>query len=186
MASVTRCSAKMTSDRQPGGRPIGTADNRQQSFNNYQSFVYNWAHTFSPRLLNDFVFHENNFINRIPTFVENRNELRFPGVQDGGNFRIPQRTRQNRLQFRDNVSWTAGNHALKFGGEFQRLDTDAIFDLFGSGTIFLTEDFATQDRNGDGRVDLDIPIGLTIRSVAPNRPPTVPNVDNKFFAVCAG
>ena len=65
-------------DRGSLGRPIGTADNRQQSFNNYQSFVYNWAHTFSPRLLNDFVFHENNFINRIPTFVENRNELRFP------------------------------------------------------------------------------------------------------------
>ncbi len=172
-----------------GGRPIGTADNRQQSFNNYQSFVYNWSHTFSPGLLNDFVFHENNFINRIPTFVENRNELRFPSVQDGGNFRIPQRTRQNRLQFRDNVSLTAGNHALKFGGEFQRLDTDAIFDLFGSGTIFLTEDFATRDRNGDGNVnDLDIPIAPlpgTIRSVAPNRPPTVPNVDNKFFAMYA-
>jgi Carboxypeptidase regulatory-like domain/TonB dependent receptor-like, beta-barrel len=172
-----------------GGRPIGTADNRQQSFNNYQSFVYNWSRTFSPRLLNDFVFHENNFINRIPTFVENRNELRFPSVQDGGNFRIPQRTRQNRFQFRDNVSWAAGNHALKFGGEFQRLDTDAIFDLFGSGTIFLTEDFATRDRNGDGRVDdLDIPIADlpspgTIRSVAPNRPPTVPDVDNNFFAL---
>jgi hypothetical protein len=166
--------------------PIGTADNRQQSFNNYQSLVYNWTRTFSPRLLNDFAFHENNFINRIPTFVENRNELRFPSVQDGGNFRIPQRTRQNRVQFRDNLSWTAGNHALKFGGEFQRLDTDAIFDLFGSGTIFLTEDFATRDRNGDGRVDdFDIPIAAlpgTIRSVAPNRPPTVPDVDNKFFA----
>jgi hypothetical protein len=166
-----------------GGLPIGTADNRQQSFNNYQSFVYNWSRAFSPRLLNDFAFHENNFINRIPTFVENRNELRFPSVQDGGNFRIQQRTRQNRLQFRDNVSWTVGNHALKFGGEFQRLDTDAIFDLFGSGTIFLTEDFPTLDRNGDGRVDdRDIPIALTIRSVAPNRPPTVPNIDNKFFA----
>jgi carboxypeptidase family protein/TonB-dependent receptor-like protein len=169
--------------------PIGTADNRQQSFNNYQSFVYNWTRTFSPRLLNDFAFHENNFINRIPTFVDNRNELRFPSVQDGGNFRIPQRTRQNRVQFRDNLSWTAGNHALKFGGEFQRLDTDAIFDLFGSGTIFLTEDFATRDRNGDGRVDdFDIPIAAlpgVIRSVAPNRPPTVPDVDNKFFAFYA-
>ncbi|HKX27662.1 MAG TPA: carboxypeptidase regulatory-like domain-containing protein [Blastocatellia bacterium] len=163
--------------------PIGTADNRQHSFNNYQSFVYNWTHTFSPRLLNDFVFHENNFINRIPTFVEGRNELRFPSVQDGGNFRIPQRTRQNRLQFRDNLSWIAGSHALKFGGEFQKLDADAIFDLFGSGTIFLAEDFAAQDRNGDGQVnDFDIPITMVIRSVAPNRPPTVLDLDNKFVA----
>jgi Carboxypeptidase regulatory-like domain/TonB dependent receptor len=168
------------------GRPLGAADNRQQSFNNYQSFVYNWSHTFSPRLLNDFVFHENNFINRIPTFVEDRNELRFPSVQDGGNFRIPQRTRQNRFQLRDNVSLTAGNHAFKFGGEFQRLDADAIFDLFGSGTINLAEDFPQQDRNGDGRIDdLDIPITFTIRSVAPNRPPTVSDLDNKFFAFYA-
>jgi Carboxypeptidase regulatory-like domain/TonB dependent receptor len=165
------------------GRPLGAADNRQQSFNNYQSFVYNWTRSISPSLLNDFVFHENNFINRIPTFVADRNELRFPSLQDGGNFRIPQRTRQNRFQIRDNVSWTSGNHAFKFGGEFQRLDADAIFDLFGSGTINLTEDFPAQDRNGDGLVnDLDIPISFTILSVAPNRPPTVPDLDNKFFA----
>ncbi len=163
--------------------PIGTADNRQHSFNNYQSFVYNWVHTFSPSLLNDFTFHENNFINRIPTFVENRNELRFPSVQDGGNFRIPQRTRQNRIQFRDNLSWILGQHTVKFGGEYHRLDTDAIFDLFGSGTIFLAEDFASQDRNRDGSLnDLDIPLVLALRSIAPNRPPTVPNVDNNFMA----
>ncbi len=171
-------------DRGSLRRPIGTADNRQHSFNNYQSFVYNWVRTFSPRVLNDFIFHENNFINSIPTFVENRNELRFPSVQDGGNFRISQRTRQNRIQIRDNVSWTVGGHTLKFGGEYQRLDTDAVFDLFGSGSIFLAEDFAAQNRNGDSRTDdLDIPIVITIRSAAPTRPPTVPNVDNNFFAL---
>ncbi len=170
-------------DRGSLARPIGTADNRQRSFNNYQSFVYNWTHTFSPRLLNDFVFHENNFINQIPTFAAGINELRFSTVQDGGNFRIPQRTRQNRIQLRDNVSWTAGNHAFKFGGEFQKLDADAIFDLYGSGTINLTQNFATQDRNGDGLInDFDIPIASTTRSAAPSRPPFVPDLDNKFFA----
>jgi hypothetical protein len=170
-------------DRGSLRRPIGTADNRQHSFNRYHSFVYNWTHTFSSRLLNEFVFHENKFLNQIPTFVENRNEIRFPSVQDGGNFRIPQRTRQNRLQFRDNLSWTTGNHAMKFGFEFQRLDTDAIFDLFGSGTIFTTEDFATRNRDTNPTInDNDIPIALIIRSVAPNRPPTVPNVDNNFYA----
>ena len=164
-------------------RPLGTADNRQLSFNNYYSFVANWVHNFSSRLLNDFVFHENKFKNEIPTFTEGRNQLFFPSVQDGGNFRIPQRTRQNRIQIRDNVSWSKGSHAFKFGGEFQRLDTDALFDLFGSGRIDLTEDFATRDRNGDGRIDdNDIPIGVTIRSAAPVRPPVVPDVDNNYFA----
>lgn len=170
-------------DRGSLRRPIGTADNRQHSFNRYHSFVYNWVHTFSPTLLNDFTFHENKFQNSIPTFVENRNELRFPSVQDGGNFRIPQRTRQNRLQLRDNLTYTSGAHSMKFGGEYQRLDTDALFDLFGSGTLFLAEDFATRDRDGNGQInDNDIPVVITIRSVAPSRPPTVPDVDNNYFA----
>ena len=170
-------------DRASLRRPIGTAEQRQMSLNKYHSFVYNWVHTFSPRVLNDFTFQENKFKNEIPTFVTGRNEIRFPSVQDGANFRIPQRTRQNRLQFRDNVTYTSGNHAFKFGGEFQRLDTDAIFDLFGSGTLFVAEDFATRDRNGDGQVnDNDIPVVITIRSAAPNRPPTVPDVDNNYFA----
>jgi len=170
-------------DRGSLARPIGTADNRQHSFNRYHSFVYNWTHTFSSRLLNDFVFHENKFLNRIPSFVENKNEIRFPSVQDGGNFRIPQQTPQNRVQLRDNLSWTRGAHALKFGGEFQRIDAGAVFDLFGSGTIFTTEDFASRDRNGDGQVnDNDIPIAVTIRSAAPVRPPTVDDLDNYYFA----
>jgi hypothetical protein len=170
-------------DRGSLRKPIGTADNRQHSFNRYNSFVYNWTHTFSSNLLNDFVFHENKFLNRIPSFVENKNEIRFPSVQDGGNFRIPQQTPQNRVQFRDNLSWATGAHALKFGGEFQRIDAGAVFDLFGSGTIFTTEDFASVDRNSDGQVnDLDIPIAITIRSAAPVRPPTVSNLDNYYFA----
>jgi len=173
-------------DRGSLRRPIGTAENRQHSFNKYYSFVYNWAHTFSPNLLNDFVFHENNFLNRIPAFVENRNEIRFPSVQDGGNFRIPQQTPQNRVQIRDNLSWTRGRHAWKFGGEFQRLDAGAVFDLFGSGTIETVEDFATQDRNGDGQInDNDILIADTIRSAAPVRPPTVQDLDNYYFAFYA-
>ena len=173
-------------DRGSLRRPIGTADNRQHSFNHYHAFVYNWAHTFSPTLLNDFVFHENNFLNRIPSFVENKNEIRFPSVQDGGNFRIPQQTPQNRVQFRDNLSWTKSAHALKFGGEFQRIDAGAVFDLFGSGTIETTEDFAVRDRNGDGQVnDNDIVIADTIRSTAPVRPPTVQDLDNYYFAFYA-
>ncbi len=173
-------------DRGSLRRPIGTADNRQHSFNRYHAFVYNWTHTFSPTVLNDFVFHENNFLNRIPSFVENMNEIRFPSVQDGGNFRIPQQTPQNRVQIRDNLSWSKGAHALKFGGEFQRLDAGALFDLFGSGTIETSEDFASRDRNGDGQVnDNDILIADTIRSAAPVRPPTVDDLDNHYFAFYA-
>src|SRR4029453_11919319 len=60
-------------DRGSLRRPIGTGDNRQHSFNKYHAFVYDWTHSFSPAVLNDFVFHANDFLNRIPSFVENRN-----------------------------------------------------------------------------------------------------------------
>jgi len=161
--------------------PIGSSANRQISTNNYQSFVFNWITTISPTVLNDFTFHENNFINRIIP-AGTGNELRFPSLQDGQNFRVPQRTRQNRLQFRDNLSFQAHRHSLKVGFEVQRIDADAVFDLFGSGTVILTQDFGTMDRNGDGQInDQDIPVAVTIRSVAPNRPPTVCCLDNTFF-----
>jgi len=181
-----RYSAQREDDVDRGSlrRPIGTADNRQHSFNRYHSFVYNWTHVFSPSVVNEFVFHENNFLNRIPSFVENKNEIRFPSVQDGGNFRIPQQTPQNRVQFRNNLSWSKGSHGFKFGGEFQRIDAGALFDLFGSGTIETTEDFAVRDRNGDGQInDNDIVIANTIRSAAPVRPPTVDDLDNYYLAL---
>ena len=163
-------------------RPVGTANQRQQDFNQYHSFVYNWGHTFSPRVLNDFVFQENHFTNRIPEFTSGP-ELLFPSIADGGNFLVPQNTKFNRLQFRDHLSWIVGAHALKFGGEFQRQTSTLGFDIFGRGTVILAEDFATIDRNGDKAVnDLDIPIIVTLKTIQPN--PSVPS-NNNYFAFYA-
>ncbi|MBD0372177.1 MAG: TonB-dependent receptor [Pyrinomonadaceae bacterium] len=36
---------------------------------------------------------------------------------------------ENRIQFADNMTWSAGNHTLKFGGDFKR-DRDKIDNLF--------------------------------------------------------
>jgi len=174
-------------------RPLGTAADRQSSFNRFHSPLATWTRIISPRMVNSFMFHGDWFLNSIPAFSPDNpvtdpaglaagNEVRFPSVQDGANFRIPQSTKFNRVQLRETLNWSVGNHTLSFGGEWQHLNTYALFDLYGSGSIFTTQDFATQDRNGDGVIDdRDIAVAVALKSAAPSRPPIVPYYPNGYF-----
>jgi hypothetical protein len=182
-------------------RPFGSAANRQQSLNRYNSFLVNWSRTLSSNKVNTFVYQKNYFINFIPFFSPNDpltnpaglaagNEIRFPDLQDGANYRIPQRTRLARDQFRDTFYWSVGKHTLNFGVEYQYYGSDIFFDLFGSGSLFMASDFPTLQLSGNGQpcapnnpcTDVDIPIGLGLKSDAPGSP-SGPFVHNNYLGM---
>ncbi len=191
-------------------RPQGTAANRQSSLNRFNSFVADWTRTISSNKVNSLIFHFDFFINEIPAFGDNEpvtdpaglgvdpvrgpQEIRFPSLQDGANFRTPQRTRMNRYQIKDHFSWNVGKHNIRFGGEWQNAGSDVVFDLFGSGSVFTIENFGGDtcrtagvpviqcDRNADGVVDdLDIPLAVVVAGTAPSRPPTAPFYRDNYF-----
>lgn len=178
----------------------GSAANRQSSLNRFNSFVGNWTHTIGNTKVNSLIFHYDAFLNSIPAFTPNAPtfnvsapglginpqgtaaEIVFPGLEDGQTFRAPQRTPFNRFQVRDNFAWTTGRHTLHFGAEFQNFGSAIVFDLFGSSSIFLAQNFASQDLNGDGKInDLDIPIAAVVLSTAPKRPPSSPEERNTYL-----
>src|SRR5438874_5038471 len=182
-------------------QPAGSAANRQTSFNRYNSLVAAWNRIFSSTQINNLTMHVDTFLTKIPAFSPNDpatnpsglaagNEIRFPSLQDGANFRIPQQTPLNRFQLRDTYSWVRGKHTLRMGGEWQNSGAGVVFDLFGSGTIFTTEDFASENRHTGTPCsaatpcdDTDIPIAVALNSAAPKRPPTAPTSRNTYMGL---
>jgi hypothetical protein len=199
-----RYSYNQSTDTSNGSLQIngqGTAANRQHSLNRFNSFVGNWTRVIGDNKVNTLIYHYDAFLNSIPAFPTNAPtfdvsapglginpqgksaEIVFPSLEDGQTFRAPQRTPFNRFQVRDMFDWTRGKHTVKFGGEFQNYGSAIVFDLFGSSSVFLTQDFATQDLNGDGIInDLDIPVSSVVVSTAPKRPPASPEERNTYLA----
>ncbi|MDT7540234.1 MAG: hypothetical protein QOE33_138 [Acidobacteriota bacterium] len=166
-------------------RSIGSASQRQSSSNHAQSLAANYTRVISPHDINNFNFSFSAFINRT-TPVTQGPQLTFPSIQDGASFRVPQETRQRRLQFGDTLTMVRGNHTVNFGGELQRVDADFNLGVFQQGRVELIEDFPDFDRNGDGRVDdNDLLFAVTLRSGVPTRPLVIPNADNNYFAAFA-
>lgn len=163
-------------------RSLGSASYRQQLKNKFHSFMADWIDVLSPTLVNDLNFSINNFDNATDP-VANAIQLTFPSILDGASFRVPQATKQNRIQITDAVTAIAGNHVFKFGGEIQRVTADLDLRVFQQGRIEFIEDFATFDRNSDGQInDNDLLFAVTLRSAFPERPLLLPNVDNTHFA----
>ena len=163
-------------------RPIGSVSQRQASTNNTHSLLANYTRVFSARVVNSFSFSFSTFLNDIEPVIPGP-QLTFPSIQDGASFRVPQSTKQRRLQFTDTISMVRGNHTLSVGGEIQRVDADFDLRVFQTGRIEMIEDFPDFDRNGDGRVDdNDLLFAVTLRSGKPTEPLLIPNADSTYLA----
>lgn len=163
-------------------RAIGSASYLQNLQNRFHSFMANWTSVLSPNMVNNFSFSVNNFKNATDP-VSNGIQYTFPSILDGSSFRVPQGTTQNRLQFSNAFSMIAGNHTLKFGGEFQRVDSSLFLGVFRQGRIEFVQDFANADRNNDGQInDGDLLFAVTLRSQFPDRDLNLSDVDNNYFA----
>ena len=162
------------------GQPLGSASERQDLTNHFQSMQASWTRTLTSSLLNRTSYSFNNFINAT-TPLSVSPELDFPSLADGSSYRVPQQTRQKRSQFTDNLDWIRGRHNFHFGGEFQRIGADFNLGVFQSGAIEFVQNFADQDRNGDGVVDdKDLLFAVAIRSAIPQRALVIPDADNNY------
>lgn len=163
-------------------RSIGSASQRQSSQNKSNALLASYTQVFSPTDLNTFKFSFSTFRNdTLP--VTPGPQLTFPSIQDGASFRVPQQTKQRRFQFNDTYSMVRGNHAINFGGEVQRVQSDLDLKVFQQGRVELIEDFPDFDRNLDGHVDdNDLLFAVTLRSGFPDRSLVLPDTNNTYFA----
>ena len=163
-------------------RAIGSASQRQASVNNTHSFLTNYTRVLSPVDVNSFNLSYSTFFNDIEPVTPGP-QLTFPSIQDGASFRVPQGTKQRRLQFSDTLSLVRGNHSINIGGEIQRVDADFDLRVFQSGRVELIEDFPDFDRNHDNKVDdNDLLFAVTLRSAKPTQPLLIPDADSTYFA----
>lgn len=163
-------------------RAIGSASQRQSSSNHSHFVIGNYTRMFSSSEVNSFNFSYSTFINQTEPVTPGP-QLTFPSIQDGASFRVPQQTKQRRLQFSDTFTMVRGNHTLNFGGEIQRVDSGFDLKVFQQGRVELIEDFPDFDRDGNGLVDdNDLLFAVTLRSGVPERPLIINDADNFYFA----
>lgn len=168
--------------RSTSDRAFTSQSFRQNLKNRFHLFQTAWTSILSARTANNFSFSVNNFDNATDPTATGI-QYTFPSILDGSSFRVPQGTKQNRIQFSNTLSAVYGNHFLKFGGDFQRVNSSLFLGVFRQGRVEFVEDFASADRNGDGQInDNDLLFAVTLRSQFPDRNLNLDRVDNNYFA----
>jgi hypothetical protein len=163
-------------------RAIGSATQRQDATNRYNSLLASWTAAPRATFVNSLSGSVSTFLNEtLPIVVAP--QLTFPSLQDGASFRMPQATEQTRIQIAENANWLRGAHSIRVGGELQRVHSTLSLGVFQQGRIELVEDFPTFDHTGDGRIDdNDLLFAVTLRSGKPTQSLDLPDVNNTHIA----
>jgi hypothetical protein len=165
-----------------GDRPIASATQRQEGTNKYYALLGTWTRVLSSQSVNSFSVSLSDFDNSTVS-LSTGPQYTFPSLEDGSSFRVPQNTVQRRWQFADTFSYSLGSHALRAGGEVQRVDAGLGLGVFRAGRVELVQDFPQFDANGDGQVnDNDLLFAVTLRSGKPDQDLLLSDVDNTHAA----
>ncbi len=165
-----------------GERALGSATQRQEALNRYNSVLGSWTSAPSSTFVNALSVSVSTFYNKtLP--VTTAPQLTFPSLIDGASFRMPQETLQTRWQFANTSTLVRGNHSLRFGGEIHRIDGEFRLGVFQQGRVELVQDFPSFDHTGDGRIDdNDLLFAVTLRSGKPDQALNLPDSDNTHYA----
>ncbi len=88
-----------------------------QTLNALYNGLTTWTHIVNQNTVNQFTAQYSHFDNRINATTDLLN-FTFPSLDVGRNGNVPQQTIQKKLQFRDDLSYTRGQHSFKFGVDF--------------------------------------------------------------------
>ncbi len=114
-----------------------------RQLNDIHSLLSSWTWTASPKVVNQFLYQWSTFNNRILATSDLPGLIFADGIAVGRNGNVPQQTTQRKHQFRDDLSWNLGNHALKFGGDYVFVPEIGGFFAFVSTPNYLFADTIT-------------------------------------------
>jgi outer membrane receptor protein involved in Fe transport len=147
-------------------RPLASASQRQRFDEEFDQGLLNYARSISPTLVAETRIGFGG-LRAASEASTSGLQFDFPNLQAGAPFRAPAAPHHNRLQMSGDLAKVAGTHTFKFGGEIQRINAEYALG-FGSGSVEFAENFASADRNGDGRVnDGDLLASVALRNVSP-------------------
>ncbi len=111
---------------------------------NYQiqdyAAVFGDTHLFSSRLVNEFRFQYANRDYNALAADPLGPEITINGVASlGRDFFLPSTRNEKRFQFVDNMTFVAGKHELKFGGDFHAIPFNTVTEVFLGGRFIFGE-----------------------------------------------